>query len=108
MAFTEHTGECSFFPRLDHRSPCLQVIAVGWGTLFYTGPLPQSLQQVTLGTVDYRASVCREIIDDPRVQLCATVPGGAKGDDRVCLVVLSPICESLFVQIRARVIQVDH
>ena len=67
--------------RSDHHPTCFQVVAVGWGTLFYAGPLPQSLQQVTLGTVDYRASVCNGIIDDPRVQLCATVPGGAKGDD---------------------------
>jgi len=48
-----------------------QVVAVGWGRLSENGALPSTLQQVTLQTVDYRASTCAPSIADWHVQLCA-------------------------------------
>ena len=38
-----------------------------------------TLQQVTVETVDYRASACTVVINNYHVQLCAGVSGGGKG-----------------------------
>ncbi len=57
-----------------------QVVAVGWGRLAAGGSLPLTLQQVTVQTVDYRASTCTPTMVDWHVQLCAGVPGGGKGN----------------------------
>ncbi|CAF1565947.1 unnamed protein product, partial [Adineta steineri] len=55
------------------------VVAVGWGSLRENGSLPLYLQQVTLQTVDYRASTCsKRVLNDPRRRLCAGVSGGGK------------------------------
>ncbi|CAF4633131.1 unnamed protein product, partial [Rotaria sp. Silwood2] len=55
------------------------VVAVGWGTLWEGGSVSSTLQQVTLQTVDYRASTCNETMHNRYVQLCAGVSGGGKG-----------------------------
>ncbi|CAF4002344.1 unnamed protein product [Rotaria sp. Silwood2] len=52
------------------------VVAVGWGTLNEGGSLPSTLQQVTVQTVDYRASTCNRTMTDWHVQFCAGVSGG--------------------------------
>ncbi|CAF1570570.1 unnamed protein product [Adineta steineri] len=57
----------------------LYVVAVGWGLLQETGSSPLYLQQVTLQIIDYLASTCSIILEDPQKQLCAGVPGGRKG-----------------------------
>ncbi|CAF4739991.1 unnamed protein product, partial [Rotaria sp. Silwood2] len=54
--------------------------AVGWGTLNEGGSLPSTLQQVTVQTVDYRASTCNRTMTDWHVQFCAGVSGGGKGN----------------------------
>ncbi|CAF3237003.1 unnamed protein product, partial [Rotaria sp. Silwood2] len=54
------------------------VVAVGWGTLWEGGSVSSTLQQVTLQTVDYRASTCNETMHNRYVQLCAGVSGGGK------------------------------
>ncbi|CAF2910948.1 unnamed protein product [Rotaria sp. Silwood2] len=54
------------------------VVAVGWGRLSEGGSLPSTLQQVTMQTVDYRASTCNQTMTDWHVQFCASVPGGSK------------------------------
>jgi secreted trypsin-like serine protease len=55
------------------------VVAVGWGRLSEGGLAPSTLQQVTLRTVDYRASTCESSINDKTKQFCAGVSGGGKG-----------------------------
>lgn len=42
--------------------------------------MPGNLQQVTLYTIDYRASSCSKLIKDQHIQLCAGVTGSVKGD----------------------------
>ncbi len=56
------------------------MVTVGWGDLAENGEASENLQQVTLQTVDYRASTCSVLIADEQVQLCAGVPSGAKGN----------------------------
>ncbi|CAF2516359.1 unnamed protein product [Rotaria sp. Silwood2] len=56
------------------------VVAVGWGRLSEGGSLPSTLQQVTVQTVDYRASTCTPTMVDWHVQFCAGVSGGGKGN----------------------------
>lgn len=54
-------------------------MTVGWGRLSETGSLPLALQQVTVQTIDYRASMCRSVLYNRQLQFCAGVPGGGKG-----------------------------
>ncbi|CAF1007062.1 unnamed protein product [Adineta steineri] len=54
------------------------VVAIGWGRLNETGPLPTNLQQVTLQTISHLASTCSVLVNDWHVQLCAGVSGGGK------------------------------
>ncbi|UJR15740.1 hypothetical protein I4U23_002675 [Adineta vaga] len=56
----------------------LYVVAVGWGTLWESGSLPLYLQQVTVQTIDYRASICSSVVRNSQTQLCAGVYGGGK------------------------------
>ncbi|CAF4189186.1 unnamed protein product [Adineta steineri] len=59
----------------------LYVVAAGWGLLQETGSSPLYLQQVTIQIIDYVASTCSIILEDPQKQLCAGVPGGTcQGD----------------------------
>jgi secreted trypsin-like serine protease len=46
--------------------------------LIESGELPDSLQQVTLETVDYRSPTCSPSVNR-QIQLCAGVPDGTKG-----------------------------
>ena len=55
------------------------MVAVGWGRLNDSGSLPTTLQQVTVQTVDYRASTCTPTMVDWTIQFCAGVSGGGKG-----------------------------
>ena len=53
---------------------------MGWGRLAEDGPVSSSLQQVTLQTISQNAFICRRILFDGRVQLCAGIPEGGKGN----------------------------
>ncbi len=55
-------------------------MAVGWGRLSESGSLPTYLQQVTLQTIDYRASTCSLVLNNRQTQFCAGVAGGGKGN----------------------------
>ena len=65
---------------------------MGWGTLSAGGSLPLNLQQVTVQTVDYRASSCQSVLYDQQKQLCAGVSGGGKGSFHLTLFLRSINC----------------
>ncbi len=44
------------------------------------GSISSTLQQVTLAIIDYRTSTCSPLINDYRLQLCASVADGSKGN----------------------------
>ncbi len=76
-------------------------MAIGWGSLIEGDSSFSILQQVTLSTIDYRALTCRPWIRDAKVQLCAGVSGGDKGN---CLN-LRLYCLSLFIILNISVIR---
>jgi hypothetical protein len=55
-------------------------VAIGWGSLIESGSSSSILQQVTLSTIDHRASTCRPWVSDAKVQFCAGVSRGGKGN----------------------------
>ncbi|CAF4679131.1 unnamed protein product [Rotaria sp. Silwood1] len=54
------------------------VVAVGWGRLSEGGSLPSTMQQVTVQTIDYRASTCNQTMANWYLQFCAGVSDGGK------------------------------
>ena len=52
---------------------------MGWGVLSENGPFPESLQQVTLQTIDYEEPTCPVEESERSTQLCAGVPNHTKG-----------------------------
>jgi transmembrane serine protease 2 len=63
------------FPLTDSK-----LVAVGWGTTSSGGVASSNLRQVTIGAVSNAAPKCRNSIKNTRVQFCAAVDGGGKGN----------------------------
>jgi secreted trypsin-like serine protease len=55
------------------------VVAIGWGTTSFGGPVSSSLRQVTVKTIESYHRMCRGSLSDTKTQFCAAVYGGGKG-----------------------------
>jgi secreted trypsin-like serine protease len=67
----------------DYPADSASLVAIGWGVLMSEAPsIPDDLhlQQVTVQAVSVHNETCTEFISDTRVQFCAGVSGGGKGE----------------------------
>ena len=63
------------FPLTDSK-----LVAIGWGTTSSGGVGSSDLRQVTIGAVSNAAQKCSNSIKNTRLQFCAAVNGGGKGN----------------------------
>jgi transmembrane serine protease 2 len=56
------------------------LVAIGWGYATTSGSASNSLRQVTLESVRNEASKCSASINNVKLQFCAAVDGGGKGN----------------------------
>jgi transmembrane serine protease 4 len=65
---------------IENESNNTNVVAIGWGVLTPNSNVPwNTLQQVTLKTIENTARSCQQLIRDEKVQFCAGDLKGGKG-----------------------------
>ncbi|CAF3334871.1 unnamed protein product [Rotaria sp. Silwood1] len=55
------------------------LVAIGWGRNCSGGSSPNTLRQVTVKTIEDTEKMCKNLIENIKLQFCAAVNGGGKG-----------------------------
>ncbi len=62
----------------DYLKPNSQLVAIGWGGYIYEDEISQSLQQLSVRTLDHEHALCSNFIDNNTYQFCAE-PASSSG-----------------------------
>lgn len=65
---------------MQYPSNGTNLVVIGWGRLVFRGLVPNTLQQVTINSINHFDKICANTIRDPSTQFCAGLHEGGKGE----------------------------